>query len=666
MQSLIQQILEKYPSARATTKFGGPHEIQTLFQELRARISELDCVKNNTNLIVKSSYGKGNWAAVPWLAILDSRETDTTQDGTYVVMLFREDGQGCHLKLAQGVTVLHKALGSGATEELKRRAAEIRSKLPEMKDSDFDFSGEPTLEAEGLLGKLYDASTIFSKYWPIDQIPEEQVIANDISSLVSSYEKYISDNLNDKLENEQLTERKNRIWAISAGENGSLWDECISESMIAIGWDNLGDLTAYSNQNEITKKLEELNGGVTKPTNDSLCCYQFCNEIKVGDVVVAKIGRKKLLGAGIVTSEYIFDDSREEFKSVRKVNWLKTEPSEFPGTGTTTKTLTEITFYPTFVEFVENYLGETTTIKSDIEEAVTADSYSIDDILEDGCFLNRDTLEQLISRLQVKKNIILQGPPGTGKTWLAKRLAYALMGQKDPQRLRAVQFHPNLSYEDFVRGWRPSGDGKLSLVDGAFMEAVEDARNTSRPYVVVIEEINRGNPAQIFGEMLTLLEADKRYPEEALELCYRKSSNERVYIPSNLYVIGTMNVADRSLALVDLALRRRFAFIDLEPNLNEAWRKWLVTRAGIALDDVKNIEERISQLNETIAADPTLGPQFRIGHSYVTPPLDGISGDAMEWFNQVIATEIRPLLDEYWFDAPERAQAAYQRLIQGM
>ena len=138
-------------------------------------------------------------------------------------------------------------------------------------------------------------------------------------------------------------------------------------------------------------------------------------------------------------------------------------------------------------------------------EVPVIESYSTENILDDGCFLEREELERLIDRLRIKKNLILQGPPGTGKTWLAKRLAYALMGQRDPQRLRAVQFHPNLSYEDFVRGWRPSGDGKLSLIDGAFLEVVEDASNMSLPYVVVIEEINRGNPAQIFGECLHCL-----------------------------------------------------------------------------------------------------------------------------------------------------------------
>lgn len=296
----------------------------------------------------------------------------------------------------------------------------------------------------------------------------------------------------------------------------------------------------------------------------------------------------------------------------------------------------------------------------------SADPYTVESIVAEGCFLDREELERLIGRLRSKKNLILQGPPGTGKTWLAKRLAFALVGRRDHRKVRGVQFHPNLSYEDFVRGWRPSGDGKLSLVDGAFMEAVEVARTTTQPYVVVIEEINRGNPAQIFGEMLTLLEADKRSPHDALELCYRRKPDERVFVPDNLYVIGTMNVADRSLALVDLALRRRFAFVDLEPRLGASWREWLTVRCGITADFVGDIELRVAKLNEIIADDPTLGRQFRIGHSYVTPHIGSIDGDPKEWFKQVVMTEIGPLLDEYWFDALDKAKAARLRLIEGL
>lgn len=294
--------------------------------------------------------------------------------------------------------------------------------------------------------------------------------------------------------------------------------------------------------------------------------------------------------------------------------------------------------------------------------------YSVEDILKDGCFLERAEIDRLLDRLRTKKNLILQGPPGTGKTWLAKRLAFALMGQKDDSKLRAVQFHPNLSYEDFVRGWRPTGEGKLSLADGVFMEAIKAAsKDPSSKFVVVIEEINRGNPAQIFGELLTLLEVGKRTPNEALELCYPDADGRRrpVHIPENLYVVGTMNIADRSLALVDLALRRRFAFVGLEPRLGQVWREWVVKECAVDPGLVADIERRIAELNDQIAADARLGKQFRIGHSYVTPAHRLEAGDTKRWFQQVVETEIGPLLDEYWFDAPDEAQKAIARLTQG-
>ncbi len=310
---------------------------------------------------------------------------------------------------------------------------------------------------------------------------------------------------------------------------------------------------------------------------------------------------------------------------------------------------------------------ETVSPEESIKSVAPADPYSIDDILNDGCFLSLDTLEKILERLRTKKNIILQGPPGTGKTWLAKRLAFSLIEKKSHSKLRAVQFHPNLSYEDFIRGWRPSGEGKLTLVDGPFLQIVESASTSPmEKHVLVIEEINRGNPAQIFGEMLTLIEADKRTPEEALELCYRKSEDERIFVPENLYIIGTMNIADRSLALVDLALRRRFAFVDLEPAIGQPWREWVGRQNEIDPDILMDIEQRITKLNNDISSDTSLGPQFRVGHSYVTPPMKNKIKDAREWFRQVVKTEIGPLLAEYWFDAPEKADKACNQLLDGI
>ena len=287
-----------------------------------------------------------------------------------------------------------------------------------------------------------------------------------------------------------------------------------------------------------------------------------------------------------------------------------------------------------------------------------APPYTIDNIVAEGCFLERSRLETILARLRDKKNVILQGPPGTGKTWLAKKLAFALIGRKDDSRVRRLQFHPSLSYEDFIRGFRPGDDGGLSLIDGPFLKVVAAASaDAENDYVMVIEEINRGNPAQIFGETLTLMEADKRSEEYALALAYPRSKDERVHLPSNLHIIGTMNVADRSIAMVDLALRRRFAFVDLEPTFGEVWRNWVNEQCGIPLEFLRTIERKMTALNEQIAADRSLGPQFRVGHAVVTPSPETSIDNPTEWFRRVVETEIGPLLDEYWFDPSDANKA---------
>lgn len=309
--------------------------------------------------------------------------------------------------------------------------------------------------------------------------------------------------------------------------------------------------------------------------------------------------------------------------------------------------------------------GEQTGLVTATNKSISeAKAYGVQNIIADGCFLPEADVEAAVGLLRRKKNLVLQGPPGTGKTWLAKRLGYALLGVHDPDRLTAVQFQPSLSYEDFVRGWRPDGTGGLKLADGVFLDAVAAAlADSTRPYVLVIEEINRGNPAQILGEFLTLIEDGKRRPEEALRLAYPRTINERVYVPDNLHIVGTMNLADRSLALVDLALRRRFAFLTLTPSLGQAWRKWCNERGapGELLDEIAT---RVSALNVAIAGDRSLGMEFQVGHSFVTPVgLPSFSPqDWRTWYAETVETEIKPLLLEYWYDNRKEAEAQVAKL----
>ena len=290
--------------------------------------------------------------------------------------------------------------------------------------------------------------------------------------------------------------------------------------------------------------------------------------------------------------------------------------------------------------------------------------YDVDAIVADGCFVDRDELLKMVRRLREKQNLILQGPPGTGKTWLAKKLGFALIGGKDKDAVFSVQFHPSLSYEDFVRGWRPSKEhsGGLALEDGLLLKTIKRAQSSpDKKYVLVIEEINRGNPVQIFGEMLTLLEADKRSPAHGVTLSYPRSDDEVVYIPSNLYVVGTMNLADRSLAMIDVALRRRFAFWDMSPMVGDLWLNWVHDKCQVDKSLLQNVRDGIGKLNNMIESDQRLGIQFRIGHSYVTPPCGRLT-NAQEWFDDVIDTELAPLLREYWFDDIDNAEKAITNL----
>jgi Cdc6-like AAA superfamily ATPase len=296
------------------------------------------------------------------------------------------------------------------------------------------------------------------------------------------------------------------------------------------------------------------------------------------------------------------------------------------------------------------------------EPVIIKQSYTQDDLINEGCFVDKQQLQAILNSLRLKKNIILQGPPGTGKTWLAKRLANIIVGYKDSNNIKAIQFHPNMSYEDFIRGYRPTSDGKLALIDGPFLEIINQARRDSQSnYVIVIEEINRGNPAQIFGEMLTLLEADKRNPNEALELTYQHQNEKGVFIPANLYVIGTMNIADRSLAMLDFALRRRFAFYHLSPHFGENWLNYVQEKHAFSPQQLQDIRHRIEALNQYISNDSSLGKAFTIGHSYFTCPNQEMA--AQDWFEHIVRSEIEPLLEEYWFGEPEKFSDAMNILL---
>lgn len=285
--------------------------------------------------------------------------------------------------------------------------------------------------------------------------------------------------------------------------------------------------------------------------------------------------------------------------------------------------------------------------------------YTLDDALET-LFIERGQAEDIMLLWRAKKNIILQGPPGVGKSYAAQRLAFALMGVKDRERVRFVQFHQSYSYEDFVEGFRPTETG-FALKPGKFVEFCRQAESDpQRPYVFIIDEINRGNLSKILGELMVLIEPDKRDADWSMPLA---SGRAPFFVPSNVYLLGLMNTADRSLAVVDYALRRRFGFVDVRANLTSPKFREELAGAGVSDNLITMVIERISKLNAEIVGDlANLGPGFAIGHSFFCGGANA-GEDEVEWYRRVIRTEIAPLLREYWFDAPEKAEQWTSQLL---
>lgn len=437
--------------------------------------------------------------------------------------------------------------------------------------------------------------------------------------------------------------KETNYWIYSPGDNASMWDEFYKFGIMGIGWDDVTDLKEFSSKEEIKEYMKKVYDPSYSYKNNAHCLWQFANEIKVGDVIFVKKGMHKIIGKGIVTSDYIYDTSRSTYKHIRKVDWQNKGEWEHPGQAVM-KTLTNISAYPDYVQKLLALFAEDISEEVSEQKEIKYPLYSKDDFLNE-VYMDEDTYNTLTELLEAKYNVILQGAPGVGKTFAAKRLAYSIMGQKDTSRVAMVQFHQSYSYEDFIQGYRPSKDG-FELENGTFYKFCKEAEeDNERPYFFIIDEINRGNLSKILGELMMLIEKDKR--GEKIKLLY---SNEWFTVPQNVRIIGMMNTADRSLALMDYALRRRFAFFDFAPAFSsEGFKNYLAEKNSPKLE---SLITAVESLNNTISADESLGDGFRIGHSYFCT--DGEITD--EWLKSVVEYEVIPLIKEYWFDEPTKVR----------
>lgn len=447
-----------------------------------------------------------------------------------------------------------------------------------------------------------------------------------------------------------------RFWLLAPGTNADQWHDFQKNGFAGMGWNETGDLSDLETVEDFREivRTHHPDSGESKVGK---MLRDFADTMQKGDIVFAKEGKSAVVGYGIVGSDYFFDSEGQPFKHRRKIDWKSSERIEMPpGIRLPIQTLCPIEHRLDLMELLSRHFG--------LEQAGPAVEaiYTKEDAMAD-LFMPEERLDAIMALLTRKKNIILQGAPGTGKTFLARRIAYLLMGIEDANRAPMVQFHQSSSYEDFIQGYRPDTKGGFTLTNGTFYTFCKEAKeDLGNPYVLIIDEINRGNLSKIFGELMLLIEPDKRDEEYGVPLAYALSREDLFHVPSNIHLIGTMNTADRSLSMVDYALRRRFAFVEAEPEFQSpGFREYLAGCAGSdALIDA--IVSRMVHVNSMISNDANLGKGYRIGHSFFVPNEDQEIDEA--WFHDVVRYEILPLLEEYWIDDRPAMDSARALLAQ--
>ena len=570
---------------------------------------------------------------------------------------------------------VRKALRAGKTQTNERRigqeAGSILRFLREMNTGDLVITptddggvecgtvlGEPTFKnndglpfatrrpvewkANGPFDRGFLPSTVWNRQQTVNELK-----GNEASTALAHYG--------------EITDGEPRVWSVKSN-GGTNASTVVNDGYSGVGWAFPG-LSECRNFGDIKDQfpIDDPDYPPARVRNEAGSLSRFLFDIKIGDYALTSTADGRFY-YGVVTGAVTFgNDDGSHYATRRTVDWRIEDvrrKDELPANvWKPLQTVTELKD--------GNRDAFLSLIDEPSPEIPTRDPYTIGTMLDEGVFLDEPELRRIVAQLERKQNLILQGPPGTGKTFLAKRLAYALMGERADERIASVQFHQSYSYEDFVGGYRPGVNDDQQLVfesrDGAFLRLCQRARAVPDDrFVMLIDEINRGNLSRVFGELLMLIEADKRSSAHAIELQHRIADqgdpDGKFFVPPNVYIIGTMNLADRSLTGMNVAMRRRFAFAELRPRFDNERFATEVRKAGMADEMLERIKGRMTALNEVIEGDASLGRQYEVGHSFFCPDSDGPPGGDWEaWYEAVVEFEIRPLLEEYWFDDARKA-----------
>lgn len=645
----LRLILQRYSPARNRLAFGGHHEIKELFTQARKLFEVSYPVTEYPHVNVVASYGKGNWATIPWISFLDDRETRTTQSGTYVVYLFKEDGQGCYLKLAQGVTAAEKSHGSKAPEFLAAQAAAIRARCGHLIDAGFDLSGKSSLATTQRLGRLYEASTVASKYYAADSMPNDDVLFADLKHLLAAYDNYVEETkgpsapgLKDErqiaLIGPSMTIAKDlgRISQFIHDRGG--WSSWWSFSVKEEAKDRLQtpfNLYIYAGKQKISARLR-VDEFVTERGSDGQVSpwpEQTFDEWQG----LSRFGSKQ----SEIAKTWFKVGEMEVFSTPKAV-----EDFEIALGLSTPENLINQNSFGYVIELDPTAPSDADPqIASTYESAISRPDELPLEWLEKTTGLSKETVANLVDAITGSSpQIILAGPPGTSKTWVARQLALFLTRNR-PDQVRFVQFHQSYTYESFIEGLRPVTNGNavgFELRPGVVRDVVKsmdraNAVNSNEDdYVIVIDEANRANLPRVLGELMFLFE----YRGEVAHLQYSGPFT----LPKNLRFIATMNTADRSIRAIDIALRRRFDVFELGPDASilEGYH------AQRGDSEVLDLVDGFHALNDALVK--ALDRHHTIGHAFFMQPQMTPSKLKGIWIRKIF-----PLIEEFFFDQPELA-----------